>query len=151
MKTKMLERSPLTPDLLKKITFIEQTVSYPEAMRSLSKSNLFLCAPEGDYILEQFNFFDQNNKENHEMRGSASALFDGQTITRTNFHGRVFIEDKTLSICVGSTGAKWSNILMHLYENPITDGFHARFLFHCLEPSSTAEGSFRNSFEFLFE
>lgn len=131
--------TPLTDDMLQKITFIEQSLSYPEAMRSLTKSNVFFCAPEGDYILDQLNFFD-HVKENVVMRGCASALFDGQTITRSNYHGRVIIQDKTLSICVGSTGAKWSNMLLHLHDNLITDGFHPRFLLHCVEPSTTSEG-----------
>ncbi|CAF4798635.1 unnamed protein product [Rotaria socialis] len=131
--------TPLTDEIMQKITFIEQSLSYPEAMRSLTKSNIFFCAPEGDYILDQLNFFDCV-KENVVMRGCASALFDGQTITRSNYHGRVVIEDKTLSICVGSTGAKWSNILLHLHDNLITDGFHPRFLLHCAEPATTSEG-----------
>lgn len=130
---------PLTNDILRKITFIEQTVSYAEAMRSLTKSNLFLCAPEGDFILDQLNFFD-DNKDNVAMRGCASALFDGQTITRSNFHGRVIVENKTLSICVGSTGAKWLNILLHLHDNLTTDGFHPRFMLHCVEPITTIDG-----------
>ncbi|CAF4701600.1 unnamed protein product, partial [Rotaria magnacalcarata] len=56
-------------------------------MRSLTRSNLFFCAPEGDFILDQLNFFD-HDKDNIPMRGCASALFDGQSITRSNFHGR---------------------------------------------------------------
>jgi hypothetical protein len=90
--------------------------------------------------LDQLNFFDQNDKENVAMRGCANALFDGQTITRSNYHGRTVIENKTLSICVGSTGTKWLNILLHLHNNLTTDGFHPRFLFHCLEPATTNDG-----------
>ena len=131
---------PLSSEDLRKITFIEQSLTYAEAMRSLTLSNLFLCAPEGDFILDQLNFFNQNNKDNIEMRGCASALFDGQTITRSTTHGKTFIEGKTLSICVGSTGSKWSNILLHLNENLTTDGFHPRFLFYGLEPAATTDG-----------
>ena len=130
---------PLTNDTLRRITFIEQSLSYPEAMRSLTKSNVFLCAPEGDFILDQLNFF-HHDKDNIAMRGCASALFDGQTITRSNFHGRVIVENKTLSICVGSTGAKWLNILLHLHDNLTTDGFHPRFMLHCVEPATTVDG-----------
>jgi hypothetical protein len=131
---------PLSYDVLRKITFIEQSLTYPEAMRSLTMSNLFMCAPEGDFILDQLNFFNTNTTDNVAMRGCASALFDGQTITRSTTHGRSIIENKTLSICVGSTGSKWQNILLHLDENPNSDGFHPRFLFYCLEPSSTIDG-----------
>ena len=131
---------PLPSNTIRKITFIEQALTYPEAMRSLMKSNLFLCALEGDYILDQVNFFNQNSKDNMEMRGSASALFDGQTITRSSYRGRTIVEGKTPSICVGSTGSKWSNILIHLSENLTTDGFHPRFLFYCLEPAATIDG-----------
>ncbi|CAF3875571.1 unnamed protein product [Rotaria magnacalcarata] len=131
--------TPLPNDILRKITFIEQSLSYPEAMRSLTRSNLFFCAPEGDSILDQLNFFD-HDKDNIPMRGCASALFDGQSITRSNFHGRTIIENKTLSICVGSTGAKWLNILLHLFDNLTTDGFHPRFLLHCVEPATTIDG-----------
>jgi hypothetical protein len=131
---------PLSSEDLRKITFIEQSLTYAETMRSLTFSNLFLCAPEGDFILDQLNFFNQNNKDNIEMRGCASALFDGQTITRSTCHGKAFIEGKTLSICVGSTGSKWCNILLHLSENLTTDGFHPRFLFYALEPAATSDG-----------
>ncbi|CAF2710752.1 unnamed protein product [Rotaria sp. Silwood2] len=128
--------TPLASDIIRKITFIEQTLTYPEAMRSLTMSNLYLCAPEGDFILDQLNFFNQNNKDNIEMRGCASALFDGQRTTRSTYHSGTIIEDETLSIYVGSTGSKWSNVLMHINENLTTDGFHSRFLFHCLEPAA---------------
>ncbi|CAF1409337.1 unnamed protein product [Rotaria sordida] len=131
---------PLTKEDLRKITFIEQSLTYAEAMQSLTFSNLFLCAPEGDFILDQLNFFNQANKENTEMRGCASALFDGQTITRSTRQGKTFIEGKTLSICVGSTGSKWSSILLHLHENLTSDGFHPRFLFYALEPAATIDG-----------
>ena len=114
---------PLSPEVLRKITFIEQTVSYPEAMRSLIKSNVFLCAPEDDYVLDQLNFFNYD-KENIEMRGCVSILFDGQTVASSNYHGRITIESKTLSICLGSAGAKWLNILLHLNDNLTIDGFH---------------------------
>ncbi|CAF4255869.1 unnamed protein product, partial [Rotaria magnacalcarata] len=82
----------------------------------------------------------QANKDNTEMRGCASALFDGQTITRSTRQGKTFIEGKTLSICVGSTGSKWSSILLHLHENLTSDGFHPRFLFYALEPAATIDG-----------
>ncbi|CAF3916088.1 unnamed protein product, partial [Rotaria magnacalcarata] len=131
---------PLTKEDLRKITFIEQSLTYAEAMQSLTFSNLFLCAPEGDFILDQLNFFNQANKDNTEMRGCASALFDGQTITRSTRQGKTFIEGKTLSICVGSTGSKWSSILLHLHENLTSDGFHPRFLFYALEPAATIDG-----------
>ena len=132
---------PLTKKDLRTITFIEQSLTYAEAMQALTFSNLFLCAPEGDYILEQVNFFDQPNKENTDMRGCASALYDGQTITRSTRHGKIFVEGKTLSICVGSTGAKWSHILLHLHENLTTDGFHPRFFFYASEPAATIDGA----------
>ncbi|CAF3844658.1 unnamed protein product [Adineta steineri] len=64
-----------------KITFIEQILTYPEPMRSLKLSNIFICAPEDDFILDQVNFFNSNLKDNNEMQGCASALFDGQPIT----------------------------------------------------------------------
>lgn len=133
---------PLTEEDLRKITFIEQSLTYAEAMESLKFSNLFLCAPEGDFILDQLNFFNstQPTKESIDMRGCASALFDGQTITRSTRLGKTYIEGKTLSICVGSTGAKWSSILLHLHENLTSDGFHPRFLFHALEPAATIDG-----------
>lgn len=131
---------PLMPDTLRKITFIEQSLTYADAMRSLTMSNMFLCAPEGDYILDQLNFFNSNIKDSAEMRGCASALFDGQTITRSTCLGRTIIEGKILSVCVGSTGSKWSNILMHMDENISSDGFHPRFLLHCIEPASTIDG-----------
>ncbi|CAM2726287.1 unnamed protein product [Rotaria socialis] len=131
---------PLTKEDLRKITFIEQSLTYAEAMQSLTFSNLFLCASEGDFILDQLNFFNQANKDNMEMRGCASALFDGQTITRSTRQGKTFIEGKTLSICVGSTGSKWSSILLHLHENLTSDGFHPRFLFYALEPAATIDG-----------
>ena len=131
---------PLTPDILQKITFIEQSLTYAEAMRSLTMSDMFVCAPEGDFILDQLNFFNSNVKDSNEMRGVASALFDGQTVTRSTCLGRTIIKNKVLSVCVGSTGSKWSNILMQLDENKSSDGFHPRFLFHCIEPSSTIDG-----------
>ncbi|CAF1505003.1 unnamed protein product, partial [Adineta steineri] len=132
---------PLPDEILHRITFIEQTLSYPEAIRSLTKSNVFICAPEGDYILDQVKFFELGAQENIEMKGCVSALFDGQRITRSNFHGRMIIEKKTISICVGSTGARWLNILLHLHENLTTDGFHPRFLLHSLEPATTNDGN----------
>ncbi|CAF4256962.1 unnamed protein product, partial [Rotaria magnacalcarata] len=82
----------------------------------------------------------QANKDNTEMRGCASALFDGQTITRSTRQGKTFIEGKTLSIYVGSTGSKWSSILLHLHENLTSDGFHPRFLVYALEPAATIDG-----------
>ncbi|CAF3329437.1 unnamed protein product [Rotaria sp. Silwood2] len=140
---------PLTKEDLRKITFIEQSLTYAEAMQSLTFSNLFLCAPEGDFILDQLNFFNQANKENTEMRGCASALFDGQTITRSTRQGKTFIEGKTLSICVGSTGSKWSSILLHLHENLTSDGFHPRFLFYALEPAATIDVLIHLTIEFF--
>jgi len=131
---------PLTKDDLRKITFIEQTLTYAEAMQSLQLSNLFLCAPEGDFILDQLNFFYNSKNGSTEMRGCASALFDGQTITRSTRLGKTFIEGKALSICVGSTGSEWSNILLHSHEKLTSDGFHPRFLFYSLEPSATIDG-----------
>ncbi|UJR18865.1 hypothetical protein I4U23_021993 [Adineta vaga] len=113
----------LSPDVARKITFIEQSLTYAEVMRSLTVSSMFLCAPEGDYILDQLNFFYSNIKDRNEMRGCASALFDGQTITRSTCLGQTVIENKSLSICVGSTGSKWSNILLYHDENKTSDGF----------------------------
>ena len=73
-------------------------------MQSITFSNLFLCAPEADFTLDQLNLFNQADKENTEkMRGCASALFDSQTIARSTRQGKTFIERKTLSICVGLT------------------------------------------------
>ncbi|CAF3962751.1 unnamed protein product [Adineta steineri] len=108
-------RFPLSNDILRKITFIEQSLTYPEAIRSLTLSNMFICAREGDFILDQLNFFNSNLKDNNEMQGCAPALFDGQPITRSTCHGRAIIENKSLCICVGPIGSKW--IQYHIYNN----------------------------------
>ena len=58
-------------------------MTYADAMQSLTFSNLFLCAPQDDFIFDQLNFFNQANKENMGMRGCVSTLFEGQTITHS--------------------------------------------------------------------
>ena len=54
--------------------------------------------------------------------------------------GRTIIEKKISLISVGSTGAKWLNILLHLHENLTTDSFHPLFLLYCMEPAITVDG-----------
>lgn len=74
------------------------------------------------------------------MRGCASALFDGQTVTTLNYHGWTITENKTLSVCVGSTGSEWLKILLHLYDELTTDEFYPRFLLPCVEAVKTGDG-----------
>ncbi|CAF1059051.1 unnamed protein product [Adineta steineri] len=110
-----------------------------KAIRSLTLSNMFICAREGDFIVDQLNFFNSNLKDNNEIQGCASALFDGQRITQSISFGRTIIENKSLCICVGPIGSKWANLLMYLDGNKASDGFHPRFIFHCLETIFTVK------------
>ncbi|CAF4362615.1 unnamed protein product [Rotaria socialis] len=77
-----VDHAELAAFALKGVTLIGQTLSYTETMQPLAKLNLSLCALEDDFILDQLHIFN-HDKDRIAMNSCVSAVFDGQTVTRS--------------------------------------------------------------------
>ncbi|CAF1233206.1 unnamed protein product, partial [Rotaria magnacalcarata] len=137
---------------------IKQVYTTASLLQMMVKNNLFFLANEGDAILQECSFFNPSDTAADVKQGTLidcnfihsciarphlglhTAIFvcmigwDGNKIVKSTVtHGSKEINHHTVSMCIGSTGRRWPDLLRELARVQIAGGLHERCTFFCFD------------------